>query len=161
MSSPCAGGARGHGARPRSRRWRLLCLSRKGSASPRSCDCPKQLPREGFATIVPDLGGFVRPLRGVSMPCGAVWMRLGVCARSGKRRRCPEPAQVFFIPSTKAHSLLSQIRMKRFPFQLLPPSLRVYLSPRPRGFSANKLPSFQVAFPFSHCSWQPAHVKLR
>lgn len=66
---------------------------------------------------------------------------------------------MFFIPSTKAHSLLSQIRMKRFPFQLLPPSLYGYLNPRLRGFSANKLSSFQVAFPFSHCFWQSVHVK--
>lgn len=67
---------------------------------------------------------------------------------------------MFFIPSTKAHSLLSQIRMKCFPFQLLPPLLYVYLNPGLRGFSANKLSSFQVAFPFSHCFWHSVHVKL-
>jgi len=58
------------------------------------------------------------------------------------------------------HSLLPQIWMERFPFQLLPPSLYVYLNPRLRGFSANKLSSFQVAFPFSCCFWQSVHVKL-
>lgn len=93
-------------------------------------------------------------------PCRAVWMGTAAVCALWERRRRPEPTEVFFIPSTKAHSLLSQIRMKRFPFQLLPPSLCVYLNPQPRGFSANKLPSFQVAFPFSHCFWQPVHVKL-
>lgn len=56
--------------------------------------------------------------------------------------------------------MLSQIRMKLFPFQLLPPSLYVYLNPQLGGSSAHKLSSFQVAFPFSHCFWQPVHVKL-
>lgn len=50
--------------------------------------------------------------------------------------------------------------MKCFPFQLLPPLLYVYLNARLRGFSENKLSSFQVAFPFSHCFWQSVHVKL-
>lgn len=172
MSSPCDGGAwarrtrgtvPGHAARGCPT---LLCLSRKSSASPRSCDCPKQPPGEGIFHGCILRWKVCGPLREVFAP---------VCARSSaalrgrgtaaastlwERRRCPEPAEVFSIPSTKAHSLLSQIRMKRFPFQLLPPSLCVYLNPQPRGFSANKLPSFQVAFPFSHCFWQPVHVKL-
>lgn len=54
MSSPCDGGAwarrtrgtvPGHAARGCPT---LLCLSRKSSASPRSCDCPKQPPGEGI-----------------------------------------------------------------------------------------------------------------
>lgn len=37
-----------------------------------------------------------------------------------RERRLAPGLQKCFHPSTKAYSLLSQIRMKRFPFQLLP-----------------------------------------
>lgn len=166
MSSPCDGGAwprrtrgtvPGHAARGCPT---LLRLSRKSSASPRSCDCPEQLLGEGiFSWLYPALESLCGHFGRFSLPCVPVPVQ-GCCVHALGKAPLPEPAEVFFIPSTKAHSLLSQIRMKRFPFQLLPPSLCVYLNPQPRGFSANTLPSFQVAFPFSHCFWQSVHVKL-
>lgn len=157
MSSPCAGD-REHGALSR------CCLVWAGRAQlhPDLVTALSGCRGREFAMTLSRVGGFVWLLRGVLTPviagpsaglCGWGTTALG-------KAHVPELAEVFFIPCTKAHSLLSQIRMKRFPFQLLPPSLCDYLNPQLRGFSANKLPSFQVAFPFSHCFWQSVHVKL-
>lgn len=71
---------------------------------------------------------------------------------------CLELAEVFFMPSTKAHSL-SQSRMKCFPFQLLSPLLCVCLNPPSSEASLQtSCGPFRWHFPFlivsgSLCMW--------